>query len=59
MSDIWDVKGGRGKCDQCGEWHDNVAYHRAYLCEFKHRGEWLTVPHEEKMRIICGDKDEN
>jgi hypothetical protein len=25
-------KGGRGKCIYCGEFHNNVAYHRAFDC---------------------------
>ena len=27
------IRGGRGKCNLCGEWHNNVAYHRANECK--------------------------
>ncbi len=26
------LKGGRGECPQCGEWHNNVSYHEAHEC---------------------------
>jgi len=29
-----DVKGGRGQCPRCKEWHNNVSYHTAHECEW-------------------------
>lgn len=26
------LKGGRGQCSQCGEWHNNVSWHEAHEC---------------------------
>ncbi len=25
--------GGRGQCDKCGEWHNNVSYHSEHECK--------------------------
>ena len=28
------ICGGRGLCEYCNEWHDNVALHSAHYCPF-------------------------
>ena len=30
---IENVLGGRGQCNLCGEWHNNVSYHTAHECD--------------------------
>lgn len=27
------LKGGRGECGYCGEWHNNVSYHEQHECD--------------------------
>jgi hypothetical protein len=27
-----DLKGGRGKCPQCGQWENNISYHEVWEC---------------------------
>lgn len=34
MIDLFDNrKGGRGWCEKCEEWHNNVSYHQAHECK--------------------------
>lgn len=33
MMPIETLKGGRGKCQYCSEWYDNVSYHETWECE--------------------------
>lgn len=35
LARIAGLKGGRGECDLCGEWHSNVAYHREHECRMR------------------------
>ena len=34
------IYGGRGKCNYCKEWHNNVAYHEEWEC-LKRKVDWL------------------
>ena len=39
-----DRKGGRGKCQYCGQWENNVSYHEAWECpeRVQEAPQWLT-----------------
>ena len=39
------LKGGRGQCSLCGEWHNNVSYHEAHECVPSDDGD--TTPTEQ------------
>ena len=36
-----DRKGGRGKCQYCGQWENNVSYHEAWECPKSTTPLWL------------------
>jgi len=33
MNILDDKKGGRGKCQYCNKWHNNVSYHEELECD--------------------------
>ena len=47
LSDM-NKKGGRGKCQYCNEWHNNVSYHEEHECD---KRPWLQKSFDEARRL--------